>query len=120
MTDKKPTPEDQARANIHPSTLNEMTRVGYDARGDLRAYSFAHSPCSPLPQADQPKRPARVDVIGGTGWQNQREFGADGQHPTPGVAACDRLMDEQDRKDKVELAERMAKEDEWRKNQLKR
>jgi hypothetical protein len=37
------------------------------------------------------------------------DFGADGQHPTPGVAAADRLMDAQDAIDRQKLiAERGA------------
>jgi hypothetical protein len=46
----------------------------------------------------------------GTGWARQREWGADGQHPVPGVAAADRLMDEADRRDRLELAQRLAKQ----------
>ena len=46
---------------------------------------------------------------GGTGWARQREWGSDGAHPVPGVAAADRLMDERDRRDRRELAERLKR-----------
>jgi hypothetical protein len=46
----------------------------------------------------------------GTGWQNERPFvRADfPAHPTPGVAAADRIMDAADKADRVELAQRLA------------
>jgi hypothetical protein len=40
----------------------------------------------------------------GTGWVTPPPLG-----PPPGVAAADRLMDEQDRRDKAELAQRLAR-----------
>jgi len=43
------------------------------------------------------------------GWQIERRFGEDGRHPTAHVAACDRLMDEQDRRDKAELKQKLAR-----------
>jgi hypothetical protein len=39
-----------------------------------------------------------------SGWREATPLG-----PPPGVAACDRLMDEQDRRDRVELVEQLAK-----------
>jgi hypothetical protein len=40
----------------------------------------------------------------GTGWQEPRPLG-----PPPGVALADKLMDEQDRRDRAELARKLGK-----------
>jgi hypothetical protein len=41
----------------------------------------------------------------GRGWAIQREWGDSGQHPTPGIAQADRLMDAQDARDRAALIE---------------
>jgi hypothetical protein len=84
--------ERQARAHIPASTLREMEQAApYDARADLRAYGFAHSPCSPIPQdkAD-PIRPSTN--IGECSAERLLVNPNNPQHPTPGVDLLDRQM----------------------------
>ena len=102
-----------ARANVHPSTLRDMTNIGYDARADLGAYRFSHSPCGMIPQDFS--REAINPPGNGTGWTQSTPFVRDDlvkagidQHPTPGVLACDRLIDAQDKIDRAELEARFA------------
>ena len=47
---------------------------------------------------------------GTTGWAPQVPFTRNDLHPTPGVAAADRLMDQADIEDRVELAKRIAEQ----------
>jgi len=58
-----------------------------------------------IPNSPQPTAgPANVARGGGTGWQNPIPIS-----PPPGVAQCDKLMDEQDRRDRIELARKLGK-----------
>jgi hypothetical protein len=91
--------ERSARANIPKSALDAMT--AYDARGDLRAYGFARSPCGAIPTDHSKQQVARKAPGDGTGWRGDVPFGHTGQHPTPHVAQCDRLVDAQDARDKA-------------------
>jgi hypothetical protein len=102
---------------FRPEILREMQNACGTA--DLRDLVHAsHRPQGPstggIPSSQQltgmrPGGGARIPPGSGTGWARQRDFGADGQHPVPGVAAADRLMDEQDRRDRRELAQRLGK-----------
>ena len=47
---------------------------------------------------------------GTTGWAPQVPFTRNDLHPTPGVAAADRLMDQADAQDRIELAKRIAEQ----------
>jgi len=101
--------ERAARANIHPSTLNEMARVAsYNVMEDLGAARFAHSPSGIIPE-DRSKQQVPGNVRGnGTGWRTDVPFGHDGQHPTPGVAQADRIADAFAAKDRAELMAKAA------------
>jgi hypothetical protein len=99
-----------------PSVLKEMVTACGTA--DLRDLVHAsHAPHTPtmagIPSSQtvsgvHPGGGARIPPGGGTGWVKQREWGADGQHPVPGVAQADRLMNEADRRDRKELAQRLG------------
>jgi len=103
-----------------PGVLKEMVAACGDA--DLKDLVHAsHRPLGPsasaIPSSQQLSGirtgggPANVPGSG-TGWARQREWGADGQHPVPGVAAADRLMDAQDRRDRAaKIAEDQALRD---------
>jgi len=55
-----------------------------------------------IPNSPQPTAgPANVAR---TGWQNPIPIS-----PPPGVTQCDKLMDEQDRRDRIELARKLGK-----------
>jgi hypothetical protein len=73
---------------------------------DLRQQ--AHRPAGRsgmIPESQQPASP-RPSAGDGTGWGHSTPLG-----PPPGVAQADRLMDEADRRDRIELAERLAKQE---------
>jgi hypothetical protein len=90
-----------ANATMHPSTAAEFAKaipsalahdINRDARRDVHDFR---------PQSPEPARKPR-----GTGWRESTPLS-----PPPGVAQADRLMDEQDRRDKVELAQRLARQE---------
>jgi hypothetical protein len=95
-----------ARAHIHPSTLNEMAKVAsYNVMEDLAASRLAHSPSGVIPTDYGKQQSSRSNAPGdGTGWRADVPFGHDGQHPSPGVAQCDRLVDAQDARDEAAAA----------------
>src|SRR5262245_45985613 len=66
---------------------------------DLRADALKPNPVTVSRTDPQPQPVKR-----GTGWINERKL-----EPPPGIAHCDRMMDEQDRLDRAELALRLAK-----------
>jgi hypothetical protein len=114
----------EARANqfgtVSPEKRREMERAC--STEDLRDLVHAsHRPQGPsaggIPSSQtltgvHPGGGASIPPGGGTGWARQREWGADGQHPVPGVAAADRLMDEQDRRDRAaKIAEDKVRRD---------
>jgi hypothetical protein len=107
----------EARANSWRPT-GEVLRKMVDACGtnDLRDLVHAsHAPRTPtmagIPSS-QTVSGVRASGRGlpqvTPGWQQERRFGDTGQHPVPGVAAADRLMDEQDRRDREELAQKLG------------
>ena len=65
-------------------------------RADARKPNPVTGVAAPQPQAQPVQR--------GSGWIDERPL-----EPPPGIAHCDRLMDEQDRLDRAELALRLAK-----------
>jgi len=72
---------------------------------DLRQQ--AHRPAGrPGMIPDQQPASPRPSAGDGTGWGHSTPLG-----PPPGVAQADRLMDEADRRDRIELAERLAKQE---------
>jgi hypothetical protein len=93
-----------ARANIHPSTLNEMAKVAsYNPMEDVGAARFTTGgPCGAIPD-DHSKQQAPRNVPSGTGWQHEVPL----SNP-PGTAICDRLMDAQDAKDRAALVAQAA------------
>jgi len=110
----------ERRANSwQPS--GEVLRKMVDACGtaDLRDLVHAsHRPQGPstggIPSSQtltgvHPGGGARIPPGGGTGWARQREWGADGQHPTPGVAQADRIAEAFAQRDRAELSERLGK-----------
>jgi hypothetical protein len=93
-------PEHSARANIPASALRDMTSVGYDARADLGAYRFSHSPCGAIPTDHSAQQVSRTSAPGdGTGWQHEIPI----SNP-PGTAQCDKLMDAADARDRAAAA----------------
>jgi hypothetical protein len=101
---------------FRPEILREMERAcGTEDLRDLvhasrrpQGPSAGGIPSSQTLTSVRPGGGARVPPGDGTGWAHQRDLGADGQHPVPGIAQADRLMDEQDRRDRAELAQRLA------------
>ena len=99
----------EQNANAVPPWMRDAVAGGVtdaDAQGigrrDCRAPTGPSSGGA-IPSSQQ------ISAVRGTGWRNVPDFGADGQHPTPGVAAADRLMDAQDAIDRQKLiAERGA------------
>jgi hypothetical protein len=87
--------EKQARANIHPSTLQDMQRVCGDAGlADIVRDSRAPSgPCSPIPAelTTEPRPLAQPSL----GFVEPRPLG-----PPPGINYVDRLLDAADAKDR--------------------
>jgi hypothetical protein len=72
--------------------MRDMASLPYDARADLRAYGFAHSPCGLIPTD-----PAKVSQGGSTpssgGWSDHPFVNPDAPaHPTPGVNLLDRQL----------------------------
>jgi hypothetical protein len=103
-----------------PQVLGPMVKAcGTDDLRDL--VHASHRPQGPsaggIPSSQtlggiHPGGGASISPGSGTGWVKQREWGADGQHPVPGVAAADRLMDEADRRDRAaKIAEDKARRD---------
>jgi hypothetical protein len=106
--------ERQARLNISPDVLREMERAcPTSALRDIVRGS--HAPPGPSSQGIIPTSQQLTGVRPGggaaptTGWQTERKFGDTGQHPTPGVNYADRIVDEFDRRDRAELAQRLGK-----------
>lgn len=98
----------ERRANSWtPPSVHQYFADGVTAAdcADLRQQS--HRPTGRpgmIPNSPQPTAgPANV-AGGGTGWQNPIPIS-----PPPGVAQCDKLMDEQDRRDRIELARKLGK-----------
>jgi hypothetical protein len=94
-----------------PSVLREM--VAACGTADLRDIVHAsHAPQGPsaggIPSSStitsvHPGGGANIAPGGGTGWRDASPLG-----PQPGINHVDRLIDEQDRRDRVELAQRLA------------
>jgi hypothetical protein len=108
----------EARDNNWQPT-GEVLRKMVDACGtnDLRDLVHAsHRPQGPsaaaIPSSQMltSVRPGGGMAGDGRGWKPQRDFGSDGQHPTPGVAAADRVAEAFAQRDREELAERLAKQ----------
>jgi hypothetical protein len=92
MTEKMSAAEIAARRNIPQSALDTM--VPYDARGDLGAYSFVHSPCGAIPTDYSKQQVGRTTARApgdGTGWQREIPI----SNP-PSTVQCDKLMDAAD------------------------
>jgi hypothetical protein len=93
MSDKKEmsTAERGARANIDPATLRDMVQIApYDARSDLAAFRFSHSPCGIIPrestiEAAPAPRPAASAFVPFVNPDNPK-------HPVSGVDLLDRQM----------------------------
>jgi hypothetical protein len=124
----KPTWEEQERANkewigqmhemrerrmsmaMHPSVIRDMAGgvSAADCAGIIKA---SHAPTGPSPMTPSSSPPVShgrgpANVPGsGTGWARSAPLG-----PPPGVTQADRLMDEADRRDCVELARRIAEQ----------
>jgi hypothetical protein len=101
--------ERAARANIPASALRDMTAVAYDARADVRAFGFATGGPAPAIPEDRSKQVSRPNSPGdGSGWRSDVPFGHNNQHPTPGVAAADRIADAFAARDRAELKQKLA------------
>jgi hypothetical protein len=95
------------------STMQEMVRVIPDGM----IQGIVHDNRAPtgrpgvIPQHVQPAASVRGPgpAGDGTGWRTVREYGADGQHPTPGIAHADRIADEFARRDREELKQKLGK-----------
>jgi hypothetical protein len=80
-----------------------------DAKDLVRA---SHRPQGPSTQSLQDMRDVPVRVpVNTTGWQADHPLVRDDfpAHPTPGVAAADRIMDAQDRRDYEERIDQEAR-----------
>ena len=100
-------PDYTANARMPDSVLREMlAAVPESVMRELRSDAgkpnpitqASSSPLSTTPSA-QPQPQRR-----GSGWREEAPLG-----PPPGIDHCDRMMDEQDKIDRVELALRLAK-----------
>jgi hypothetical protein len=87
------------------SALEAM--IAAEPRGFMRGVvADSRAPTSPgtIPRSGQPSNVREGNVPGsGTGWAHEVKLSN-----TPGVAQADRLMDEQDRRDRAELAQRLG------------
>ena len=93
-----------ARMSMPRSALEAM--IAAEPRGFMRdvALRDARAPQSPstIPSTQQ-RADVRPVAGDGSGWVAPTPLG-----PPPGVAQADRLMDAQDRRDRIELAHRIA------------
>jgi hypothetical protein len=95
---------------MHPSVIRDMAGgvSAADCAGIIKA---SHAPTGPSPMTPSSSPPVShgrgsANVPGsGTGWAHSAPLG-----PPPGVTQADRLMDEADRRDRVELARRIAEQ----------
>jgi hypothetical protein len=71
---------------------------------DLRADARKPNPATLSGGVTKPTPTEPPKVIGKKGWIDERPI-----EPPPGIEHCDRMMDEQDRVDRAELAMRLAK-----------
>jgi hypothetical protein len=94
--------ERQANSWMPPSAIREM--IAAEPRGFMRdvALRDARAPNSPAMIPDN-QQVRSAGGSRGTGWVDPAPL----SNP-PGVAQADRLMDEQDRRDRAELAQRLG------------
>jgi hypothetical protein len=96
-----------ARMSMPPSAIRAMVEAVPDSvkRGVI---GDRHAPTGRpgmIPESQQqPSNVRSANVPGGTGWGYSPPIS-----PPPGVAQADRLMDEQDRRDRAELAKKLGK-----------
>ena len=97
----------ERRANSWtPPSVHQYFADGVTAADCADLRQQAHRPAGrPGMIPDQQPASPRPSAGDGTGWGHSTPLG-----PPPGVAQADRLMDEADRRDRIELAERLAKQ----------
>jgi hypothetical protein len=93
-------PDYTAGMSMDRSAMQAMIdAIPSSVMSDLRADAF-----KPNPITGGPNPQPTSQVQRGSGWVDERKL-----EPPPGIAIMDRMMDEQDRIDKAELALRLAK-----------
>jgi len=99
----------EARANAVPSWLVRETVGGVSDADAQDIARTRHAPTGPssagiVPSSQQLSNVRGTNAVRGTGWAREIPL----SNP-PGVALADKLMDEQDRRDRAELIERDAR-----------
>jgi hypothetical protein len=95
--------ERQANTWMPPDAIRDM--IAAEPKGFMHdvALRDARAPNSPAMIPSSQQRPA-AEGANRTGWRDATPIG-----PPPGVAQADKLMDEQDRRDRAELARKLGK-----------
>jgi hypothetical protein len=93
---------------FRPDIQRRMNEACDAATGhDLARHGVVQGPSTDGTDGQLYHSSSRPGIIG-SGWRNVPEFGADGQHPTPGISHVDRVAEGFAQQERAELAQKLG------------